>query len=719
MIRCLNCMEIFDEVYGVCPHCGFIPGSPPKEAYHLFPGTVLRGRYIVGTTVGFGGFGITYRAWDKTLDKMVAIKEFYPNGLVNRVPGEKTVIIYSGNRANEFENGKIRFLAEARNMAMFNTHPNIVNVYEFFEENNTAYIAMEFLKGMSFKQYIAAQGGKIGWQTAVSVVLSVLDGLKEIHRAKIIHRDVSPDNIFLVPTDDGKDYRIKLIDFGAARFASGEEEKTLSIILKPGYAPPEQYRSKSRQGPWTDLYAVGAVLYRAITGIMPEESVNRMVEDHLKPPIEIVPEVPQYLSDSIMRAMALNQELRFQNVDQFREAIQNKAKVRSVSGELKRRKTIRGVSIAGICLVVLAASAVCVQIYRGKQQALYNIEAQLTVSMPDLNGEKEEQVQAAGVLGSEGETQDGRAYELVSSDDMLAQMLKEYQGSFQKVEVEAGRCVSREAYGEALSEEISSGSLPSVFESTGIGPEDKELWEALGSLEAAYEAVDEKEYYFLGDEAFQEAFGQEKKQMPVSFSAPVLYVNTYLMPEDAIPDDIRSVDQLVDGDGKISYCVSSREREMYREAFGVPQEELSKAEYAPFEETEREDAFGYEPFLRRETVYYLGSTDDYEAVRASLGGIYKMVVLTGLQEEGKVKGRFTHLWSISGSLEGQAKQAADNLVYYLLGESAQDVFNLQNGNGLSLNKNMMETYVDGNDEFQEILDHLDSLQMEYGSEERS
>ena len=158
-----------------------------------------------------------------------------------------------------------RFLAEARNMAMFNTHPNIVNVYEFFEENNTAYIAMEFLKGMSFKQYIAAQGGKIGWQTAVSVVLSVLDGLKEIHRAKIIHRDVSPDNIFLVPTDDGKDYRIKLIDFGAARFASGEEEKTLSIILKPGYAPPEQYRSKSRQGPWTDLYAVGAVLYRAIT----------------------------------------------------------------------------------------------------------------------------------------------------------------------------------------------------------------------------------------------------------------------------------------------------------------------------------------------------------------------------------------------------------------------------------------------------------------------
>lgn len=717
MIRCLNCMNIFDEAFGVCPHCGFIPGSPPKEAYHLFPGTVLRNRYIVGTTVGFGGFGITYRAWDRTLDKMVAIKEFYPNGLVNRVPGEKTVIIYSGNRANEFENGKQRFLAEARNMAKFNTHPNIVNVYEFFEENNTAYIAMEFLQGRSFKQEIARQGGRVPWQTAVGVVLAVLDGLKEIHKAKIIHRDVSPDNIFLVPVEGGEDYKVKLIDFGAARFSTGEEEKTLSIILKPGYAPPEQYRSKSRQGPWTDLYAVGAVLYRSITGVMPEESVNRMVEDHLRPPVELVPDLPQYLSDSIMRAMALNQELRFQNVDQFREAIQNKTKVLSVSGELKRRKTIRGISIAGICLVVLGASAVCAQIYWGKQQALYNIEAQLTVSMPDLNGAKELEVQAAGGLNSEEEAQAGRSeYALADSGEMLEQMLREYKESFGKVTVEAGECLSEEDYEKELLQEAGEGKLPSVFDSTGITPEDEELWASLGSLEAAYDTLDEKAYYFLGDKEFEAAFGQEKKQIPLSFAAPVLYVNTYLMPEDEIPDHITSVDQLVrvvDGKEEISYCVSVQDRAMYQEAFGVEAGATAKAEFSPFADTEE---YGYEPFLRREKAYYLGSTDDYEAVRASLGGIYKMVVLTDLQKAGKVKGRFTHLWSINGALEGEAKQAADNLVYYLLGESAQDVLNLQNGNGLSLNKNMMQTYVDGNDEFQEILDHLDSLQMEYGSE---
>ena len=128
---------------------------------------------------------------------------------------------------------------------------------------------------------------------------------------------------------------------------------------------------------------------------------------------------------------------------------------------------------------------------------------------------------------------------------------------------------------------------------------------------------------------------------------------------------------------------------------------------------------GYESFLKRETAYYLGSTDDYEAVRAGLGGIYKMVVLDKLQRDGAVKGRFTHLWSINGSLKGDDKKASDSLVYYLAGESAQDVFNLQSGNGLPLNKAMMETYVQGNDEFQAIAEGLEYLTMEYGEEPRS
>lgn len=709
MIRCLNCMKTFNEQFGVCPHCGFQPGTPPKEAYHLHPGTELNGHYIIGTTVGFGGFGITYRAWDRVLEKMVAIKEFYPNGIVNRVPGEKEVIIYSGNRADEFLNGKIRFLAEARNMARFNTHPNIVNVYEFFEENNTAYIAMEFLEGMSYKQYIAQHNGRVDCQTAVNVVLSVTDALREIHKVKIIHRDISPDNIFMVPVDQqATNYKVKLIDFGAARFSSGEEEKTLSIILKPGYAPPEQYRSRSKQGPWTDIYAVGAVLYRSVTGRMPEESVNRVVEDHLPPPNALVPEIPQYLSDTIMRAMALSQELRFQNVDQFQAALRNETKVRDVAAELKRRKRIRIISVAAMVAVICGGGVGCWGFYQLKQQAMYDVAATVSLLMPDVNGEKEEEVRDAGAMAAkDGEA---RQIELEDSSQMLERMLKEYETNFQKVEWQGEVCGQSQEYEAFLEEALSQGDGPFVFETSAVRPGDGKIWDQLGSLDTCYRMLDEKRYYFMETKEFKEYFGRDKKQLPVSFSAPVLYVNTHMVPAQELPEDFTSLDQL-EVEGMLSVCVGAKDREMYREAFGAGKDPAF-GEAKPGEK-------GYEPFLKRETAYYLGSTDDYEAVRAGLGGIYKMVVLDKLQRDGAVKGRFTHLWSINGSLKGDDKKASDSLVYYLAGESAQDVFNLQSGNGLPLNKAMMDTYVQGNDEFQAIAEGLEYLTMEYGEEPRS
>lgn len=707
MIRCQICGTAFDETFGVCPHCAFILGTKPKEAYHLYPGTVLRERYVIESTVGFGGFGITYRAWDRKLDKMVAIKEFYPNGIVNRIPGQKEVIIYSGNRTNEFKNGKTRFLAEARNMAQFSNHPNIVNVYEFFEENNTAYIAMEFLEGKSYKQYIAEHGGRVDSETAINVVLSVLEALKELHKAKIIHRDISPDNIFMTPSgSEDKPYKVKLIDFGAARFSSGEEEKTLSIILKPGYAPPEQYRSKSRQGAWTDIYAVGAVLYRSLTGKMPEESVNRTVEDHLVPPNELIPEIPDYLNDSILRAMALNQELRFQNVDQFREAIQNKTKVLSVSKELQRRRMIRSISIAGICVLLFGAAFACYQVYVGKEKALYSVSADISVWMPDINTEKIEEIKAVGELGTDKD--EIKQIKLDSSEVMLDEMLEEYRERFVQVTIEEPLCgipqeySSAKSYSDALLLAAQSSSLPDVFESSGFTPEDEAVWDALGALTITYDTLDKESYYFIKDSDFQKEFAQnrKKKQIPISFCAPVLYVNTYMAEnwEELELEKITNIDAL-SLDGKESFCVSQKDLAMYQQAFS---DTSLKAE----------GKMGYEPFLKKEKAFYLGSTDDYEAVRASLGGIYRMVVLEDLQRSGKVKGRFTHFWSINGNLDSNEKKAADSLVYYLTGESAQDVFNLQNGNGLSLNKNMLKTYVRGNDEFEKVEAQLAYLTMQ-------
>lgn len=151
MARCLNCMEVYDDRYDICPYCGFQVGTPPKVASHLVPGTVLENRYIIGTVIGYGGFGVTYMAWDEDLGIKIAIKEYYPNGLVNRVPGTADVLVLGGEKKTQYDAGLQRFLQEARTMARFSKEPNIVYVYGFLEANNTLYIIMEVLEGTGFK----------------------------------------------------------------------------------------------------------------------------------------------------------------------------------------------------------------------------------------------------------------------------------------------------------------------------------------------------------------------------------------------------------------------------------------------------------------------------------------------------------------------------------------------------------------------------------------
>lgn len=637
MVRCLNCMELHEEQYTVCPHCGFVAGTPPKEVYHLHPGMLLSDRYTIGTVLGFGGFGITYRAWDKVLDRMVAVKEYYPNGIVNRIPGESEVIIYTGDRANEFEKGKQRFLSEARNMAKFSTHPNIVNVYAFFEANNTAYIVMEFLDGISYKQYVKDNGGKVDPKIAVEVTLSVLDALKEIHKAKIIHRDISPDNIFICQGGT-----VKLIDFGAARFSAGDEEKTLSIILKPGYAPPEQYRSKSRQGPWTDIYAVGAVLYRSLTGLMPEESVNRMVEDHLPPPHEVDPEIPEYLSVSIMRAMALNQELRFQNVEQFAAAIQQKTRVLTVETELKKRKKFRVAGVAAICAVLLCAGTLCFRLYQSGRQSASLSKAEVEVWIPLRDGEQAEGFEKA-----------------------IEEYKNTYAASGVTVDV---RGIPEDDYRDELVKAEQENRMPDLFNSTYLGTEYRDSY---ASLEEVYRLLKNSQTYdnYLFLDQYQK-LDPELKQIPLSFQAPVIYVNQNMSKENGALTDIKQLGT--------SYALNPSDQAIYESYFGT--------------DLEMKD---YEAFLNKSAAYYLGDTGDYQDVQEKMVGIYRISLLEG----DKIEGRFTDLFSVSQDSPKAEKNAAVRLVYYLLSETSQNVYNVQNTHGLPLNKAVYDRYEAINGEF--------------------
>jgi len=208
------------------------------------------------------------------------------------------------------------FLREAKTLARFEHHPNIVTVRDFFKENKTAYMVMSFIKGATLLEHLKNSGDKIPVEQAVQIIMPVLDALKEVHRAGIMHRDISPDNIFI----DSKG-RVVLIDFGAARQEMREKSKSLSVILKAGYAPEEQYSSKGKQGPWTDVYAVGATLYRVITGEIPPEAMDRLAEDDLMTPSELGVEIDPGLERALLKALAVKAEERFQTVEEFQRKL--------------------------------------------------------------------------------------------------------------------------------------------------------------------------------------------------------------------------------------------------------------------------------------------------------------------------------------------------------------------------------------------------------------
>ncbi|MBR5619579.1 MAG: protein kinase [Clostridia bacterium] len=317
MERCLGCMNEYDASFDVCPHCGYVKGTAEKSKNHLAPGTTLIGRYLIGRCLGQGGFGITYIAWDQRLYKKVAIKEFMPTSLASRITGQMDITCYNDEAQERFQNGIRRMLDESRRLAQFNDLESVVRVYDCFEANQTAYIIMELLDGENVETILSRQKTMDLYDTA-KIMLPVLQALREIHATGLIHRDISPDNIVVC-----KNGKVKLLDFGSARVASGSDDKSLSVILKPGYAPKEQYSAMAKQGPYTDVYAVCATIYRMLTGVKPIDSLERHVQDDKLAPIETLAAVPKVLAQAIGHGLAIEPANRMQTVDPLLTAFQS------------------------------------------------------------------------------------------------------------------------------------------------------------------------------------------------------------------------------------------------------------------------------------------------------------------------------------------------------------------------------------------------------------
>ncbi|HVU44882.1 MAG TPA: serine/threonine-protein kinase [Terracidiphilus sp.] len=304
---------------GACPNprCHWSEAASPESPQHLPRHYTLQNRYYIGRVLGQGGFGVTYIGRDLRLDRTVAIKEFLPTDQCSRSSDRVTVRTHSGDLAGQFRYGLEGFLHEAQNLARLGGHPNIVLITDHIEANGTAYAVMEFVPGVTLKQHLAEHGGRIAPETAKNIMLHVMAGLRKSHEVGLLHRDISPDNIML--SEQGP---VKLIDFGAARYHSREASQSLSIILKNGYAPEEQYRARGNQGPWTDVYATAATLYRCITGEVPPSALDRLSGDaELRRPSSYCPQLPAAFESALMTALAVKAENRFQTIGDFQRAL--------------------------------------------------------------------------------------------------------------------------------------------------------------------------------------------------------------------------------------------------------------------------------------------------------------------------------------------------------------------------------------------------------------
>ena len=627
MKRCYSCFKLYDDFEKVCPYCGREEIIEVQEPIYLEPGSLLNRRYLIGESIGAGGFGIIYKAWDSKLETIVAVKEFFASRLVTRAKGQKKVIINSKSK-EEFVYRKNRFLAEARTMAQFGDHRNIPNVFEYFEENGTAYIVMELLEGITLSEYLKQNGGLVDKGLGVYITGEVGNALKALHNEGIIHRDVAPDNIFIC---SGKELKIKLLDLGAAKLEKSTED-VVDVILKPGFSPYEQYDNSNNIGPWTDVYALGATLYAMITGIKPDESTNRKLEDKVLPPMQIDSSLDSNTSNAIMRAMAVERHMRFKTVDEFLMAINGKKKVRSIKKERKYRRIKRAAGVTVACLVIGTLGIYFSRIYNSKK-AVYELEpATITVWYSVAEGSNEEMA--------------------------MEEVIKDFKNHFQKVEIKS-RAIPENEYEEEIAKAAKENKLPDLFESTELNPT---ILEKARDNKEVLKSSQAKECQFLNGY-------KEKKQTPLGMVVPVGFVITN--GNISIDYEGNYFSKIEDFGENISISASE----------DMLSKKLLELNYGNRKWSPESDFLDNE---KNKTAVLLTSSMQIGNVKEIITRYKKKCVLPNSDE---IKCLYTYMWSL-GNGDANQNRAADTLLSWMLGNVYQSTLMISrcNDGQLPINK---------------------------------
>lgn len=610
MKTCVRCGKPIAPEAAVCPFCG---ETQKTELLNALPsGTIVAGRYQIEAVAGIGGFGITYRAFDRTLSRVVAVKEYFPTGIANRVPDTTQVILYAGKRAEEFQLGYTRFLDEARRMMQFQSAPNIVQVLGFLEANGTAYIVMEYLQGHTLKDEL--RQAPLSWQRAVSIGTDICRALTQLHRKGVLHRDISPDNIFLC--DDGT---VKLIDFGAAR-VSMREDARLTVVFKDCFTPPEQYSRAARQGAQTDIYALGATLYTAMTGRKPDSARDRAPIDRLRPPHRLVSEIPEAVSNAVMQALAIEPELRFSDAEAFSAALNQYQTAVDLQALRQKKRRKKRLSILIVCLALAIAGSVVGALWLHRTQETTLPDAEISLMFP---------------ADTQSRSRQNRLTALQAAADAFC---AQYPNVTIRLEP-----VSPENYEKTLAEAQREKSAPTLFAATG-------------ETGFANEQAIKKLRKEVSDTAFQmEPFTE--RTVALGIGLPVLYAANTASETD--------VTLLTLGTMDVPVGMKAQARQLYEAVFGSSALAGAMIDCS-------EDALSR--WLNGSSALYLGDTEELSDVQSSMAGRYRLYPL----RLGQALGMRQNVWAVSDSAAGRELRCAVRFLAFCLREEGQKILYLEN-----------------------------------------
>lgn len=426
---CLGCLREISIHNGICPYCGFDPLKSENPRF-LRVGTRLAKRYTVGKVLGEGGFGVTYTGYDNKEKRPVAIKEYFPANIVSRDTNSgrsQKITCFDGKDGKYFQDGLERFKKEAKTLEKAAFCNRVVQIYDYFEENETGYIVMEYVPGITVWQRVETQA-VFRPAEMLELLEPLMRDLQKLHEKGLLHRDISPDNMILRP--DGV---IKLIDFGAARKTGVDAQgswKSMTVVVRQQYAPREQFSRNGKQGPWTDIYSLAATMYYMLTGKVPVPVLERESETSCRKMQENLKQLPPALAEVLEKGMAFQPEDRYPDLMAFLDALKKAVPVEKerkhiektvyFNREKKGRKVIplwkkRRILIGMSAVIVVVAGIVIGWKKLEIKQA--PVKEAVTIASPTPSAEPEEIITMPRV---EGEKLEEALQRIKQADDNLS-----------------------------------------------------------------------------------------------------------------------------------------------------------------------------------------------------------------------------------------------------------------------------------------------------------